>query len=131
MRRGQVSIEFILLLVTGFFFMFTLVAAMVYLSADKTTEQAYYQLDDLGRGIQQELLLASRMQDGYQRTFILPTKVATHNYTIVLGNTSTYNGFISLQFANQEIYYPTPVVNGTFIKGANMLRKVNDVLYLN
>ena len=131
MKQGQVSIEFILLGVMGFFFLFVVVGGVLTLSADKTTQNAFASLDDLGRSIQQEFLLASRMQVGYEREFNIPLTVYNNDYTVVIGNTSASNGYMSILFSNQEIYYPIPVVNGTMIKGDNILRKTNGVLQLN
>ncbi len=131
MKRAQVSIEFILLGITGFFFLFIVIGAALTLSADKTTQNTYEQLNDLGKSLQQELLLGTQVQDGYERFFSVPEKINDMNYTIVIGNTSASNGYMSILFSHQELFYVIPVINGSMIKGTNVLRKQNGVLQLN
>ncbi len=131
MKRAQVSIEFILLGVMGFFFLFVVIGAIMVFSADKTKQNTFDELTDLGKSLQQEFLLASKVQNGYQREFSIPETINNLDYSIVIGNSSSSNGYMSLIFSNQEIFYIIPVVNGTMQKGLNVLTKQNNTLQLN
>lgn len=123
--------EFIILTIVAFAIFFTFAIALLSFLSDKTDEATFYALHDLGRSLQQEILLSTELVDGYNRMFEIPDKINNVNYNIQIGNTTNTNGYIILLFKEQEIYYKIPIVNGTFLKGENHLRKVNGTLLLN
>ena len=88
-------------------------------------------MKDLAISIQQELIFASELEDGYRREFYLPTKLNNIDYSITNGNTSSYNGYLTFQYESQEFFYIIPAVVGSIQKGSNVLRKYNNTLYLN
>jgi len=131
MKRAQVSIEFILLTILGFAFVFIILSIVLTLSADKSNQQVFDQFEDLGRSLQQEFLLASTLHDGYIRDFWVPDAIGGIPYNVVFGNTSEVNGYMILSFQQHELFYSLPVVSGTLVLGTNTLRKEHNRLYLN
>ena len=127
MKKGQVAIEYLLLTGISFFVVFVLIIILSSLMESKRNEKAFYELDDFGRSIQQELILASELEDGYNRPINIPTTVNGRQYTITTGNVSPSNGYliITLGFMGQEIFYEVPPINGSFRKGWNRIWKVN------
>ncbi len=95
---------------------------------------AYAEMDDLGKALQQEFLLAAQLEDGYTRKINLPITANGQDYEVVLwlsNNTDIKYGYLLLTFESVEILYLVPPVNGTIIKGDNTLTKNNGTLRIN
>jgi hypothetical protein len=129
-NRGQIAIEFLLLVGLSFAIIIILMISVFYLSEDNTTRKTYTDLMDFGRSLQQELLLASNLEDGYIRPINIPLTVNGLDFNITTG---TYNstGYLILSYKATETFFVVPSVNGSFIKGKNIIRKMNNTLYIN
>ena len=129
-HKGQIAIEYLLLTAMGFFFLFTFLAVIIVVSNSKQDEKTYAQLTDLGNSLQQEVLLATTLQDGYKRELYLPDSFYGTTYTIITDNASLTQSYFTINFDNHELYYVIPHIIGTFNKGTTVLRKDNGVLSL-
>jgi hypothetical protein len=129
--RGQIAIEFVIFVGFGIFVALLLLLSITSLSEQKTDEKTYYEIDDFGIGLQRELILASEMEHGYVRRFNIPQTVNGRRFNITTGNTSSYNGYMTINYNNMELYYVIPVIDGTLVKGNNVLRKINTTLQVN
>lgn len=127
-KKSQIAIEFLLLAGTSIFILLLILISMYSLSKGKTDEKTYYELDDFGKSLQQEILLASELEDGYVRTMNIPMTLNGRNFNITTNQTSAYNGYIKINYEVYEFYYAIPIVNGTFKKGMNTITKQNGVL---
>ena len=129
--RAQIAIEFVLLIGVSIAILISALVIMTSLASDKTDEKTYYELDDFGKSIQQEVILASEMENGYIRQLDIPITVNGRDYTILTNVSYLYNtSHIIIQFRTLETYYVIPPVNGTFKKGINILKKMNDTLII-
>lgn len=129
--RGQAGIEFLLLSVFALSLLIIMVAALSNLTFSRQTQKGYLEMKDLGISIQQELLFASELEDGYRREFYIPDKLSNVDYTISNGNSSSYNGYLVFEYESQEFFLVIPAVVGTIKKQTNVLRKYNNTLYIN
>lgn len=125
-RRAQLSLEFtfiiviLLFLTVGFFF-----ASSDMLSGFKKDKDVFL-LKDTTAMVRNEVQIAHAMDSGYIRVFELPETLEGENYTI-----SIQNGFISAALGEHIVEVAVQPVNGTLIKGANTLRKVESNVLLN
>lgn len=75
MRLGQLSMEFIILLGMLIVMMLAFLLIISELSRDKMEEKAMDVLKDLGISVQNEIILASNVREGYTRTVIIPDRI--------------------------------------------------------
>jgi hypothetical protein len=88
-------------------------------------------MDDLGKSLQQEFLLASQLEDGYTRRLNLPVTLNGKSYNVTVGQTNPAHGYMIFLYGNSEWFYLIPPVEGNISLGNNVLRKLNGTLYLN
>ena len=81
---------------------------------------------DLALKLQQELLVASTVEDGYVRTFQIPDSIEIINYSL-----STQNSTITVKSKNSLYIASLPKVVGNVSKGANTINKTGGVIYIN
>lgn len=129
-NKSQVAIEFLLLLGLAIVMTIVILAVISMLTVDKTDEKSYYEVDDLGVSLQQEITLSFELEDGYYRKLDIPMKINGRDFTIFNNITSTYNGYFTLTYKTQELYYAIPPLHGNLIKGVNILIKENNTLYV-
>jgi hypothetical protein len=118
MARGQFIMEFMILLAVGILLGAMYLAVSNELFSAKSEEQRIEALNDIGYQVQDELLLAASVLDGYERNFTLPTLADRFDYTLTNDETS-----LTLASGPASVTYPLPEVTGTFQKGRNVLRK--------
>src|SRR3989344_3893912 len=80
---------------------------------------------DLALKLQQELLVASTVEDGYVRTFQIPDNIENINYSL-----STQNSTITVKSKNAFYIVSIPRAIGRVGKGANTINKTNGVIYI-
>ncbi len=118
MREGQSAIEFVVMmalaLCVGAVFLF---AALESLTRSAQRERTAA-LNDVGYAIQDEVVLAASVQDGYSRTLTVPLLAGRFAYSIASDADA-----VTLSSGDVTITYPIPHVAGSFAKGANVLRK--------
>jgi len=129
-KKAQVGIEFILLTIFSLSMLLVLLASISSLSSEKMKQKAYFEVTDIAKSVQQEILLSSELHDGYKREFLIPETVQNLDFTISLGNLSSGN-YLRLAFENQETFYSIPPITGNIKKGINILKKQNGVLFIN
>ena len=127
-RDGQSSIEFIIILgAVVFFFSLFLLVVQGKLS-DKAYEQRDIVLNDIVLAVQQEIALAGKSSDGYERAFTLPSTVLNLDYTIVLDRNWVY---AITEDEKHAISLPVGNVTGVPSKGYNLIKRLGGVIYLN
>ena len=125
MKKAQIAVEFMMLMITGFFLMFTLLIILNHIFVKNVDERVHIELENLGRSLQQELLLASEMETGFERTFVLPEKINGREYSIELGNSSSNKKYLAIKHNYYEHYFIIPMFNGTITKGNNTIQKTS------
>ena len=131
MRRGQLSIEFILLMAMSFAVLFTFAFALMSVANQKNEAKTFQEINNLGISLQKEFLLASELENGYSREIYVPEKLNGFSYTITNGNATSAEGYLEILFADRGVTYNIPLINGTIQKGANTLQKKDGWLVLN
>jgi hypothetical protein len=126
---GQIAMEFLMVATISIFTIFTFLIIVVTISQANTEARTYDDIIDLGRSLQQELLLASELEDGYLRELDIPSQINGETYTITIYDSTKYT-YMIITYLNQETFYAIPPVDGGFHAGKNMLYK-NGTLYLN
>lgn len=130
-KRGQVAIEFLLLIVITFsvFLVYTSV------TRDKMTEllekEEYILLKDAVYMARNEILIASKVGNGYYREFVIPEELdLKYNYTIFIRN-NPYHQIVAWSFRhNHSQVVDIPEVVGNISKGLNVINKTGGVIYL-
>jgi hypothetical protein len=118
MRRGQFIIEFTILLALAVLAGIIYLVSATSLLGDVSEQQRVTALNDVGYMVQDEVLLAETVDDGYLRTFTIPQTADRFAYQLTSDETS-----ITLASGSTIITYPLPLVSGTFQKGKNTIAK--------
>lgn len=85
---------------------------------DKSEEQRTAAMNDVGYLIQDEIILASTVSDGYQRTFVLPQRADRFEYSI-----TSFSTAVTITSGKTKITYPIPEISGSIQKGPNTIVK--------
>jgi uncharacterized protein (UPF0333 family) len=108
-KKIQVSVEFVLVFSLLAVFV-TLFLGMIFVNMSQARSQNEVELvSDLANSIQQEVVLAANVEDGYQRNFTLPSTLGGKDY--------------SVEFLNYHI-----VVNASKTTVVRGIPRVNDPL---
>ncbi|MBR9692588.1 hypothetical protein GOV07_01510 [Candidatus Woesearchaeota archaeon] len=127
MMRGQIAIEFSFMVMLSFIFLIIILVIATFYLELSSTQRAERAVEETAIAIQQELLLAASVEDGYQRVFSVPETLEGRSFTITntpLTLTLQLNDGWTL---NKDI----PLVTGTLIKGDNIIRKEGVIIILN
>ena len=125
-RRAQISLEFTFIIIILLFLTITFLVASGDKLSDFKSEKEIFLLKDIAATVRNEVQIAYAMDSGYVRAFQLPDTLEGDNYTV-----SIQNGFISAAVGNQIVEIAVQPVNGTLIKGDNIIRKVGGNVMLN
>lgn len=121
--KAQVALEYVT--VTGFALI--LVTGLLYtaLHVQQTTnDQAAQQaLTNIADTLQQELLLAASVHDGYTRTFSLPPDAAGTAYWI-----DAYNNSFTAHIPGYSQPRRAPAYSGAPAPGSNTITKTNNTI---
>ena len=125
-HRAQVSIEFFIFVGLAF----SIAIAFALASLDHLNG---FRLDnenavvkDLALKLQKEVLIAAYVEDGYLRKFELPDKLDKINYSVTINNST-----ITIESKNSVYTVFIPSSIGNFSKGTNMIRRSENVIYIN
>jgi hypothetical protein len=120
--RGQIIIEFLIVVCLAAF------VGIVYLNVgntllrDTSEEQRLAALNNVGYTLQDELILATTVEDGYRRAITIPEKADRFSYTL-----SNDDSTVTLVSGSVRLNYDIPPINGTFHKGSNIIAKNGDI----
>ena len=118
MSRAQFVLEFIILVTMAIFICIAYLATSTDLLRDTSEQQRTDALNDIGYRVQDEMILAATVDDGYVRNITIQQQADRFVYT--LG--SDPSG-ISLTSGATTLFYPLPQYTGAFQKGANIIVK--------
>ena len=126
MKKSQMAIEFVMLVGIAILIATLVVIAIYDMNKDRNTEKIDMKMKDFGYSIQNEIILASEMNEGYTRNVTLPDKVEYTDY-----NVSIYsNRLLAINYTGRILYYKIPQTNGTIVKGENMLYNYEGSVYI-
>lgn len=118
-KKAQFAIEFSLMIGMAMIALLVLVGVLYYMTVDYSEDRNIRRLSDMGYSLQNELILASQVEDGYERIVVLPEKVESADYTI----SKTHNDLV-ITYRSTELLFAVPQdITGCFQKGNNTIRK--------
>lgn len=124
--KAQVSVEFIVFVGIGFIILLIFLASSIEKMNEFNTEKEFVLLKDVAYKVQNEIVLASIVNDGYMRTFNIPERLDTADYNIsITGRT------LIAQSANYDYVLQLPDANGTLAKGNNTIKKIGGTVQIN
>lgn len=128
--RGQASLEFIIIFAAGVMAMatfFIIGAAQMHGAAG---ERNLNELNDIALSLQQEMVTALSVHDGYERTFSIPYTIANEPYQVQIVN-DTAVAVITLQWKGLQQSIRAPQCTGTLLLGPNTITKENGTVHCN
>jgi hypothetical protein len=128
--KAQISLEFLLTMGIGVALLVGFLWIGSYQLDTTLDEWRARSIDDAAASIQQELITAQRVQDGYSRTFALPRRLSNQDYTITMEAAGAFS-VVTLRTPGTALSVRTPHCNGTLQPGTNTLRKDNNTLWCN
>jgi hypothetical protein len=117
-NRGQVATEFIVMVSLAMIVVMAFIWLMYRFSYDYSEEKNMEKISDLGYSLQSELILASEVEPGYERTINIPDKASGADYSI----SQTDNDLV-LTYRGADILFAIPKVTGSLHKGVNIISK--------
>ncbi|MBI2448944.1 hypothetical protein HYV49_01470 [Candidatus Pacearchaeota archaeon] len=124
--KAQVSIEF--LIITGvviFFFVgFLVILNINFEEANRQKENTL--MKDFALEIRKEIGIAAHSSDGYYREFFIPETISGKDYEI-----NITENILQIKTRRNALTLAVEEVNGTIIKGKNIIRKAGGNAQLN
>lgn len=125
-KRSQSAIEFLSLFMSVFLFFVLFMLVLQENSRDKNLEKESIFANNIALSVQDEINLAFNSPDGYYREFYIPKNIFGKSYEIILQENIVY-----VTADKIGISYKVMPVNGTIKKGTNVIKKQNDLVFLN
>ena len=139
-NRAQIALEFLLVASISVLMLIGIIVVISNLAGDQLDQDAFRQLDDLGRSIQQEIIRASELTTGYNRNIFIPENINGREYRIFIDNIYDNRSDLVIEFESRLFVYVLPRVETPFYIGEtyeydlnfgnNKLVKSNGVLEL-
>ena len=125
-QRAQVAIEFMVTVGLAMIMLILLAGVIYFLTKDYSEEKNLRRLLDYGYSLQNEIILASEVEPGYERTIFIPNKIDGVSYTI-----SQQNNYFVLTYKGNDLVFDIPEVTGSFQKNQNnTIRKQGDTVII-
>lgn len=120
MGRGQIALEFSLMVMLAFLFFTVILVIGTNFLLHAQEQRCFAALQDEANALQQELLLASSVHDGYRRTLDVPSTLAGRSYVIDMSGT-----VLTLSVSDGFAYSrDIPATTGVFTPGKeNIIEK--------
>ena len=112
--------EFMIMIALAMIVIIAVASVVYYLSYQFSEEKNIERLTDLGYSLQNEVILASEVEYGYERIVVVPDKVGTADYTIGAASNA-----IVITYKGNDLLFLVPNVTGSFSKGTNTIRKTD------
>lgn len=109
-------VEFIVMLAFALLFGSLTLAVAFNLLADTSERQRLAALNDVGYLVQDELILAATVDDGYQRIITIPSNANRFAYNL---STDADGESISIASAQTMLTFDIPRIDGELHNGAN------------
>jgi len=130
-KKGQIAIEFLLLTTIGFFMLLGTTAMLTKMTYEKNSEKTMNEAQDLGKSIQQEIITAAKVENGYLRKYTIPQKIDEKMLTIENGKTLINTSYYVVKIEDAEYYFDIPYIIGNITTGTNIIRKQNNTVFVN
>ena len=122
-KKAQVATEFMMVVGLSMIIIIVFVGLMYSMIYSYSEDKNLERILDFGYSLQNEIILASQVEGGYERPITLPSRINRIVY-----NVNIVNNDLILIYDGTEILFPLPETTGDFNPGANctITRGVND-----
>ncbi len=124
--KAQGAMEFLILFGSVMFFFVAFLLVIQTNVYEKNLERQKILAQDLGLSVQNEISLAFESSDGYSREFFVPDTILGKNYEIEILDERVY-----IHGDKIGVSYKVFPVQGSIIKGVNLIKKEDGIVYLN
>jgi hypothetical protein len=124
--KGQGAIEFIAIMGAVLFFFIIFFVVVSGNLEKKNLEKERIIAQSVALDLQTEIELATKSSEGYYREFSLPLNILGKDYDINISGSRVY-----VSVGSYGISYKVLEVNGSVVKGQNVIRKQNRSVFLN
>lgn len=131
MRKGQIAFEFIMMLGMGMILMILFIAVLNIIIREKNDEMQEALFMDLGEAVQNEVLIADVVADGYTRAFTVPPAEMNHSYEQLTYTISNTNDTITITHQEKTYEFPIPITEGNIRIGENLIQKIDGIIHVN
>lgn len=121
-NKSQVASEFTILIWLALLITMIFILFLYTSGKSRTDERINAKMNDFGASLQNEFVLASQMNDGYVRNLKLKDNIESTDYNITILSQK----LLMLSYAERNIYFKIPRVNGSISKGNNIITKIGD-----
>lgn len=97
-------------------------------TADKDKEKQDLLVRETAFAIQDEINMALESSNGYSRKFEVQQQIGSKDYQVSLTDDMVY---IITSDNKSAIALPIPKITGNIVKGDNIIRKINNTVYIN
>lgn len=125
LRKGQVALEFLILVGIAFFVFISLIVVLFFHAEQLRNKENADLLVGLSLAVQNEINSASSVKDGYSRTFLLPQTLNGNYYNI-----SKENNLVYFSMNSQEASILVPNFSGSINIGLNTINKTGGIIYI-
>ncbi len=126
MKKGQVALEFLVLIGLAFLAFLGLIAILLYHTEQLRDVKESEMVVDISLMVQNEITTASNVKDGYVREFRLPTTLEGKEYIVTQEGNKLY-----FKTANYEADVTVPDFEGEVVIGTNTINKTGGIVYIN
>ncbi|NOZ80698.1 MAG: hypothetical protein GXP63_03410 [DPANN group archaeon] len=119
-NRSQIVIEYMLLVAMGFALLLIFTAAFQGRYQDIARKQEQNQLDSVSLALEKEMLLAAKVESGYERYFTIPDLLGSK--AVSVDNTDKE---VIIRAGERERSFITPQIRGTLHVGTNRIRNID------
>ena len=128
LKKSQTSIEFLVLIGTVMFFFVLFFIAIHENMSDKIRERQNIMFKEVALSVQDEINLALKSSEGYERSFNIPNDINGKSYEINLVEGTVY---IKSDDEKISMAFPVASVSGEVVKADNIIKKQGEIIYLN
>jgi hypothetical protein len=126
MKKGQVALEFVVLIGIALFVFLSLITIMSYHTQQLRDRKESEMVEDVAETLQNEISSASNVKDGYTRQFKLPSDLEGKPYTITKDGNKVF-----VTTAKYTAFAIVPNYTGIIQLGTNTINKRGGIVYIN
>jgi hypothetical protein len=125
--RAQITIEFMMLVAIGIVFSLFMIGLASQKTEKISSDNEFLAVEDYAFSLQKEIMIASQVDDGYERSIELPDDINGVAYSVNVSNTT-----MVVSSPNFEHVLYIPEATGQFTVGQkNTIRNVGGRVYIN
>ncbi len=125
MKNSQIALEFVIFIALGMLFLLIKIPFAINKNSEISQDKRYMKIGELADYIENEVYLASIVEDGYSRTFNIQNSL--DGYPLFIQQNSTY---VKISTEKESKIFRISEINGTLKIGNNNIRKEGGIVYV-